>query len=113
MLSLDDCIALSSLSEEEIAAIAEHEHLPMVVAAELGNYLIQTPDGSRHIRAMIRDDIDAAHARGDQVHELALKLVLHHYICCHPECAEIAKSMPSKGKEIVRDFLKRMPANCA
>jgi hypothetical protein len=29
------------LTEEEIAAIAEHEHLPMIVAAELGNYLIR------------------------------------------------------------------------
>ena len=64
MLSIEDCIALSSLTEEEVAAIAEHEHLPMMVATELGSYLVQTPDGSRYIRRMIRDDIAAARTRG-------------------------------------------------
>ena len=92
MLSLEDCIALSALTEDEVAAIAEHEHLPMMVATELGNYLVQTPDGSRYIRRMIKDDIKAAEARGDLAHSLALKLVLHHYICCHPECAGTARS---------------------
>jgi hypothetical protein len=50
MLSFEDCVALSSLTEDEIAAIAEHEHLPMIVAVELGNYLVQTPDGSGYIK---------------------------------------------------------------
>lgn len=113
MLSLEDCVALSCLTEEEIAAIAEHEHLPMVVAAELGNYLIQTPDGSRYIKAMIRDDIKAADARGDLVHGLALKLVLRHYLSCHPECAGIATSLPTKGADAIRRVLDRMPPRCA
>ena len=38
VLTLQDCIALSDLTEEEILAIAEHEHIPEIVAAELGNY---------------------------------------------------------------------------
>ncbi|HWA47320.1 MAG TPA: hypothetical protein VG742_03555 [Dongiaceae bacterium] len=113
MLSLEDCVALSCLTEEEIAAIAEHEHLPMVVAAELGSYLVQTPDGSRHIRNMIKDDIKAANARGDLLHALALKLVLRHYLSTHPECAEIASSLPSKGEEVIRRVLSRMPPRCA
>lgn len=113
MLSLEDCIALSALSEEEIAAIAEHEHLPMIVASELGNYLVQTPDGTRYIRQMIRDDIAAARARGDLAHELALKLVLRHYIACHPECVGVAKSEPSGMDEAIRRFLKRVPPRCA
>jgi hypothetical protein len=107
MLSLEDCIALSSLSEDEIAAIAEHEHLPMVVATELGNYLVQTPDGSRYIRRMIKDDIKAARARGDLAHALALKLVLHHYVCCHPECLGTARSMPSSVEETIRRVVER------
>jgi hypothetical protein len=110
MLALEDCIALSSLSEEEIAAIAEHEHLPMIVATELGNYLVQTPDGSRYINQMIRDDITAARARGDQTHELALKLVLRHYIACHPECVGTAKSMPTHVEETIRRIVGRSPA---
>ena len=113
MLSIEDCIALSSLSEDEIAAIAEHEHLPLIVAAELGNYLVQTADGSRYIKRMIRDDIKAAHMRDDPVHELALKLVLRHYLSCHPECSEIARSMPTTGEDVVQRVLKRMPPRCA
>lgn len=113
MLCLEDCIALSTLTEEEIAAIAEHEHLPMIVAAELGNYLVQTADGSRYIKSMIRDDIDAARARGDQTRELALKLVLRHYIACHPECAGIAKSFPSHVKEAIRRVTEQVPAGTA
>lgn len=113
MLSLEDCIALSTLTEDEIAAIAEHEHLPMVVAAELGTYLLQAPDGSRHIKKMIRDDIKAAHARGDLLHGLALKLVLRHYLACHPECVGIAKSLPTTGADAIRRVLDRMPPRYA
>ena len=113
MLSLEDCIALSCLTEEEVAAIAEHEHLPMIVATELGNYLVQTPDGSRYIKRMIRDDIDSANTRGDLVHALALKLVMRHYLCTHPECADIAGSRPAQDEEVVRRVLARMPPRCA
>ena len=114
MLSIEDCIALSSLTEEEVAAIAEHEHLPMIVAAELGNYLVQNPpDGSRYIKHIIRDDIAAAHARGDLAHELALKLVLRHYLSCHPECATVANSLPTDGQDAIRRVLERMPPRCA
>ena len=40
-----DCLELCELSEEEVRAIAEHEHIPEVVALELGDYLIGGPDG--------------------------------------------------------------------
>ena len=33
MLSYEDCVGLSELTEEEIRAISEHEHIPEVVAA--------------------------------------------------------------------------------
>lgn len=113
MLSFEDCVALSCLTEEEIAAIAEHEHLPMVVAAELGSYLVQTPDGSRYIKAMIRDDIKAANARDDLLHALALKLVLRHYLSTHPECTGIADSLPTKSEDAIRRVFARMPPRCA
>lgn len=113
MLSLQDCVDLSSLTEGEVAAIAEHEHLPMVVAAELGNYLVQTPDGGQCIKRMIKDDIKAAHARGDLLHALALKLVLRHYLSCHPECIEIAKSTSTRTDDAIRRVLDRMPPRCA
>jgi hypothetical protein len=113
MLSLEDCVALSCLTEEEIAAIAEHEHLPMIVAAELGNYLVQMQGGGHYIKQMIRDDIKAAQLRGDLVHALGLKLVLRHYLCSHPECSEPATSLPAKGEDAIRRVLDRIPPRCA
>jgi hypothetical protein len=80
MLSLEDCIALSGLTEAEILAIAEHEHIPEIAAAELGNYLSRSPDGQLTIKSMIRDDIQAAEARGERDRVLALKMVLHNYV---------------------------------
>ena len=61
MLTLEDCIGLSELDEEEILAIAEHEHIPEMAAVEMGNYLCHTPEGERRIRRMIIDDIRARH----------------------------------------------------
>jgi hypothetical protein len=88
MLTLEDCIALCDLSEEEVLAIAEHEHIPEIAAAELGNYLVHTPEGELRIKAMIKDDITAAAARGDRDHELALRLLLRNFILQHPRCEE-------------------------
>jgi len=85
MITLEDCLALSDLTEEEIDAIAEHEHLPEIIAAELGNYLAHLPGGIHHIRSMIRDDIAAATLRGDQRHALRLGLVLMHFCREHPD----------------------------
>jgi DNA repair protein RadC len=84
MLSLEDCIALSELSEAEILAIAEHEGIPEMAAAEMGNYLVQSPTGEVRLRAMIVDDIHDAEARGDTRRVLALKLVCKKYLGEHP-----------------------------
>ncbi len=40
MFSLEDCIGLCGLTEEEVRAIAEHERIPEIAAAELGSYLV-------------------------------------------------------------------------
>lgn len=88
MLTLEDCIALCELSEKEVLAIGEHEHIPEIAAAELGNYLVHTPEGEVCIKAMIKDDIATAAARGNRNHELALKLLLRNFILQHPRCDE-------------------------
>jgi len=92
MLTLEDCISLSELTEEEILAIAAHENLNEMAAAELGNYLVQTADGDLCIRAIIRDDIAGAEARGRSDHALKLKLVLRRFILSHPRCDERRRS---------------------
>jgi hypothetical protein len=83
MLTLEDCIALSELTEEEIEAIAEHEHLPEIVAAELGCVLVRTAAGRRRIAAMIGDDIAVAQSHGNRLHAVKLKLALKHFVATH------------------------------
>lgn len=83
MITIEDCIGLSGLTREEIDAIAEHEHLPEIVAAELGNYLDATRDGRREIRRMIEDDIAAARAHGQRERVAVLTLTLCHFLKEH------------------------------
>ena len=95
MLSLEDCLALSELSEAEVLAIAHHERLPEIAAAELGSYLVRTPTGEMRIKSIIRDDIADAGARGDRGRELALKLLLREFVLRHPCCDERHKRRTS------------------
>ena len=86
MLTLEDCLGLCGLSEEEVLAIAEHERIPEMAAVELGNYLVNTPGGEQCIKGMIRDDIAHAGACGNRDRELALKLALCNFVLQHPRC---------------------------
>ena len=86
MISLEDCIELCGLTEDEVLAIAQHEHIPEIVAAELGNYLARTPDGEQCIKSMILEDIASAASAGDRARALALKLVARRFIVSHPSC---------------------------
>jgi len=38
MITLEDCIGLCGLTEQEVLAIAEHEHLPEIAATALAQY---------------------------------------------------------------------------
>ena len=87
MLTLQDCIELSELSEDEILAIAEHEHIPEMLAVEMGNYLVHSPSGENRIKRMIVDDIDHARAQGNLKHVAMLKRVLKHYVAEHAGAA--------------------------
>jgi len=87
MLTYEDCIGLSDLTEEEVEAIAEHENIPEIVAAELGSYLVHTDDGVPKIRRIILEDIQLAEKRGDAEHVITLKLVLKHFVDTHPQAA--------------------------
>jgi hypothetical protein len=92
MLTFEDCIAMSELTEEEIDAIAEHDHLQRMVAIELGCQLVHTAEGCRRITAILRDGIAAARARGDCARAARLKLVLGHFIGAHRKSLAAARA---------------------
>lgn len=86
MITLEDCIGLCGLTEEEVLAIAEHEKLPEIAATALAQYLLSMPNGSEKVRDMIVDDIrQSASAADHKEHVLALLHVLHHFLKTHPE----------------------------
>lgn len=87
MLTYEDCVGLSELTEEEIEAIAEHEHIPEMAALELGTYLVHTESGERRIKAMIAEDIEFARQAGNRKHAATLKLVLKHFLENHVAAA--------------------------
>lgn len=91
MLSYEDCLGLSDLTEEEIAAIAEHEHVPQMAAAALGQYLVHTPEGVPMLKRMILEDMENAQKQGNWNHALELKAVLRHFVETHPDNPALAK----------------------
>lgn len=80
MISIDDIIGMTGLTREEVDAIAEHEHIPEVAAAALGDYLMHQDKGSDAILIMIRDDFRSAIRRGDKEHARDLMMALRHFI---------------------------------
>ena len=85
MITLKDCVALCGLTEEEVLAIAEHEHLPEIAATAFASYLVHQEHGLEKVRDMIVDDIRTAQARRNKEHALVLLHVLHHFLRTHPE----------------------------
>ena len=53
MISLEDCVGLCGLTEEEVLAIAEHEHLPEIAATALAAYLLSQKHGSEKVLGMM------------------------------------------------------------
>ena len=85
MITLEDCIGLCGLTEEEVLAIAEHEHLPEIIATALAQYLLSQEHGSESVRDIIVDDIRQAQRSNDKQHVLTLLHILHHFLKTHPE----------------------------
>ena len=85
MLTYLDAVELSTLTEQEIEAIAEHEHIPEMCAAEMGAYLMQGPNGTPALKKILLDDIAHAESKGHEEHAKKLKMVLWHFLETHPE----------------------------
>ncbi|WP_371323014.1 hypothetical protein VX159_11400 [Dechloromonas sp. ZY10] len=84
MLSIQDVLDYCDLDRGEIEAIAEHEHLPLAVAAELGEALLSTPEGVCQVHTMIIENIQHALDGGHYQHAQELVTVYEHLQRCHP-----------------------------
>ena len=99
-ITLQDCIGLCGLEEDEVAGIAEHEHIPEIAAAALANYLLSQPGGPKRIREMLVDDFRNAMRRGDKAHARELLAALRHFVSKHrDELTQAAMESTSASAE--------------
>lgn len=84
MLTLEDCLELSELTEDEVLIIAEHEHMPEIVAAELGSSLVKTPKGVYQIKQMMLEELEKAAAHGHRDKEKQIDKIYARFNATHP-----------------------------
>jgi hypothetical protein len=84
MLTYKDCLGMCDFDEDEIIAVAEHEHLPQFVAIAYAEYLIHTDDGVPMLKKIILDDIAAAERQSNREKVIHLQQVLRHFVLTHP-----------------------------
>ena len=83
MLTLKECIDLSDLSDAEVAAIAEHEHVPDIIAAEIGCGLVHSPAGRVILKRYLHDNLVRAKAQHMDTKAKALALLLRQFDGAH------------------------------
>lgn len=84
MLSMQDVLDYCDLDRGEIEAIAEHEHVPMAVAAELSEVLLCTPEGVCQLHTMIIENMQHALDLGHHDHFQQLAQTYQHLQRTHP-----------------------------
>jgi hypothetical protein len=84
MITLAECVALSELTEDEVAVIAEHERVPMIVAVGIGERLLTTPKGVFRLKGYICDLLEHAHRAGDEGRARHFDRILIRFIREHP-----------------------------
>jgi hypothetical protein len=84
MLTLQDCLDMCDLTPEVIDAIADHQHLPDILAAELGECLMSSPSGRAAIHHCILDCLAAAMRRHDARRVERLETALNQFRRRHP-----------------------------
>lgn len=84
MLSFQDVIDYCDLDIGEIEAIAEHEHIPMTVAAEMSEVLLCSPEGVCRLHSMIIENMQHALDGGHYEHVQNLAETYQHLQRVHP-----------------------------
>jgi hypothetical protein len=84
MITMRDCYGLCDAVPEVVAAIASHEHLPDILAAEKAYAILGQPWGAPAVRQMILDEYCRAGARGDVPAAEALARLYREARALHP-----------------------------
>lgn len=84
MLTLDECIGMSGLTDDEITVIAECRRLPTIVAVEVGHSLLQTAKGKFILRGHISDLLEKAKLAGRREKARHLDRVLTQFNARYP-----------------------------
>lgn len=100
MLSFQDCLDLAEVTESEIEAIVKHNHIPPIVALELGHRLLQTPKGRVKLRDIITKDVLAAQARHRCGDCEKFSRTLSRYLETYSECEETSTSSTVRLEEL-------------
>lgn len=66
MVTLQEIIDFAEIERSQLEAIAELEHIPEVVAAELAGELIRTPHGIYQLHNLFLDAIEQAEYGGSR-----------------------------------------------
>ncbi len=90
MLTLRDCLDMCDLSPEIVEAIADHEHLPGILAIELCNCLACSNSGLAVIHRVIKDGIDDAARHGDHGRLARMENALGSFQHDHPGLTALA-----------------------
>jgi hypothetical protein len=83
ILTVQEYVDMSELSNEAIRAIAEHEHIPEVVAGELGQALLKATGGIAEIQRMLEEHLELAVQAGAQDKVDDRKRVLRSFIASY------------------------------
>jgi hypothetical protein len=83
LLTTQECVDMSELSNEAIRAIAEHEHIPEVVAAELGQELLKATGGKAEIERILEKNLGLAVQAGEQDKIDDRKRVLERFVASY------------------------------
>jgi hypothetical protein len=101
MLTFEDCLGLATLTDGEVDAIARHEHIPAMVALELGSELLRSRQGEYTIRQFVVDDVLESQGR-NACHECGrFGRVLGDFMASHPECREVGAEVAQQLREFV------------
>lgn len=85
MISIKDCLDYSDLTEDEVAVIAEHEHLPFTSAATLACCLAQSGEGTEVLRCLLKDCVCDAESCGRPELVQSARQALLQFAANHPE----------------------------